>query len=167
MRTDTDAPTSPGVAGGRLAETWFGAQLPPALINRLDAHVRRLELEPGEELLREGGPVDDLGIIEEGRVAIRLRVAGRGVATILTVEPGDVVGWSAIVPPHRSTSNVVALVRTTVMLIDAIALRAELAADPVTAVAVYRAVLLALSRRLTGTRLQFLDLFTAPGPEPW
>ena len=34
-----------------------------------------------------------------GRVALRVRVPERGPPTILTVEPGDVVGWSALVPP--------------------------------------------------------------------
>ena len=29
--------------------------------------------------------------------------------TILTVEPGDIFGWSAIVPPHRATSTAVAI----------------------------------------------------------
>ena len=100
-------------------------------------------------------------------LAIRLRVPGRDVATILTVDADDIVGWSAVVPPHRSTSTVVALSRTTVLLIDGEALRAELEADPATAAPVYHALLQAMSRRLTGTRLQLLDLFTTPGMEPW
>jgi CRP-like cAMP-binding protein len=118
-------------------------------------------------LLREGGPADDLGIVQDGRLAIRLRVPGRGETTILTVERGDIVGWSALVPPHRSTSTVVAVVPTTMLLIDGAALRAELEADPATAAPVYRAVLGAMSRRLTETRLQLLDLFTTSGMEPW
>ena len=167
MHNDTATRTKSEQLPGLLAETWFGAQLPPAAIHHLEPHVRLVELEPGEALLHEGGPADDLGIIREGRVAIRLRVAGRGITTILTVEPGDVVGWSAVVPPHRSTSTVVALVRSTIVLIDGAALRAELALDPETAAPVYHALLQAMARRLTGTRLQLLDLFTAPGTEPW
>ena len=167
MHNDTSARAKHAPHQGLLADTWFGALLPPAAIEHLEAHVRLAKLEPGDELLHEGGPAEDLGIIRDGRVAIRLRVAGRGVATILTVEPGDVVGWSAVVPPHRSTSTVVALEPTTAVLIDGLALRSELAADPATAAPVYRALLQAMSRRLTGTRLQLLDLFTAPGVEPW
>lgn len=150
-----------------LAATWFGSQLPAAAIEHLEAHVRLVELVPGEELLHEGGPAENLGIVHDGRVAIRLRVPGRGEQTILTVEPGDIVGWSAVVPPHRSTSTVVALVPSTILLIDGAALRAELEADPATAAPVYHALLQAMSRRLTGTRLQLLDLFSTPGVEPW
>jgi CRP-like cAMP-binding protein len=89
------------------------------------------------------------------------------LTTILTVEPGDIVGWSAVVPPHLSTSTVVALVPTTLLLIDGPTLRSVLAGDPATAAPVYLTLLLALARRLTGTRLQLLDLFTAPGTDPW
>jgi hypothetical protein len=43
----------------------------------------------------------------------------------------------------------------------------ELAADPELAAPLYLNLLEALSRRLTGTRLQLLDLFTMAGTEPW
>ena len=167
MHNDTSARAKHAPRGGLLAETWFGAMLPPAAIEHLEAHVRFASLAPGEELLHEGGPADDLAIIHDGRVAIRLRVAGRGVVTVMTVEPGDVVGWSAVVEPHRSTSTLVAREPTTAVLIDGAALRDELAADPATAAPVYRALLEAMARRLTGTRLQLLDLFRAPAVEPW
>ena len=72
-----------------------------------------------------------------------------------------------MVPPHRATSTVVALVPTDVVLIDGAGLRAELEADPVLAAAVYRSLLEALADRLTGTRMQLLDLFSQHGDEPW
>lgn len=100
-------------------------------------------------------------------MALRLRVPERGPTTILTVEPGDVVGWSAVVPPHRATSTIVALLPTELLLIDGAALRGELSADAELAAPVYLSLLEALARRLTGTRLQLLDLFTIPGSEPW
>ena len=42
-----------------------------------------------------------------------------------------------------------------------------MAADPELAAPVYLSLLEALARRLTGTRLQLLDLFTTTGDEPW
>jgi CRP/FNR family cyclic AMP-dependent transcriptional regulator len=167
MRPDTGALTQDDPTGDPIVATWSSAELPAAAVERLRAHVRLVALQPGDVLLREGGPADDLGVVGDGRLAIRLRVPGRGETTILTVERGDIVGWSALVPPHRSTSTVVAMVATTMLLIDGPALRAELEADPATAAPVYRALLGAMSRRLTGTRLQLLDLFTTSGTEPW
>ena len=158
----TDAPSS-----GSLRDTWFGSHLPAAAISRLEAHTRSRSFEAGTEILREGDPTRDMGVVIHGRAAIRLRVPERGVTTILTVEPGNVIGWSAVVPPHRATSTVVALVPTDVVLIDGAGLRAELEADPVLAAAVYRSLLEALADRLTGTRMQLLDLFSQHGDEPW
>lgn len=156
-----------GPQPGPLRDTWFGARLPEAALARLEAHVRTASYAAGAEILHEGGLTRDLGVVVRGRVALRLRVPERGMTTILTVEPGDIVGWSALVPPHRSTSTVVALVPTDLLLLDGERLRQELDSDPVLAAAVYRSLLEALSDRLSGTRMQLLDLFSQHGDEPW
>lgn len=150
-----------------LAGTWFGSRLPAAARERLVPHLQITEYDAGAEILHEGEPMDHLGIVLTGRVALRLRVPERGPTTILTVEPGDVIGWSAVIPPHRASDTAVALLPTELLLIDAAVLRAELAADPELAAPVYLSLLEALARRLTGTRLQLLDLFTMTGSEPW
>jgi CRP-like cAMP-binding protein len=118
-------------------------------------------------VLREGDLTQDLAVIGSGRVALRLRVPERGPTTILTLEAGDVIGWSALLPPHRATSTVIALEASELILMDGEDLRAELAADPELAAAVYSALLEALARRLVATRQQLLDLFAQPVCEPW
>ena len=156
-----------GEQSGSLRATWFGARLPEDELARLEAHARPASYEAGAEILREGELTRDLGVVVRGRVALRLRVPERGLTTILTIEAGEVIGWSAVVPPHRSTSTVIAVVPTEVLLIDGVQLRAELAADPVLAAAVYRSLLEAVASRLTGTRMQLLDLFAQQHDEPW
>jgi CRP-like cAMP-binding protein len=150
-----------------LRDTWFGARLPAAALARLEAHDRFVSYGAGVEILREGEPTTDLGLVVRGRVAIRLRVPERGLTTILTVEEGNIIGWSAVVPPHQATSTVVTLVPTDLVLIDAAGLRAELDADPALGAIVYRSLLEALASRLTGTRMQLLDLFSQHADEPW
>lgn len=154
-------------AAESLAGTWFGSRLPASARERLEPHVRIVEYPPGTEILREGEPMLSLGIVLTGRVALRLRVPERGPTTILTVEPGDIIGWSAVIPPHRASDTAVALLPTELLHIDGAALRAELAADAELAAPVYLSLLEALARRLTGTRLQLLDLFTVTESEPW
>ena len=154
-------------AAASLGDTWFGSRLPAAARERLEPHTHVAQFEAGEEILREGEPTRSLGIVRTGRVALRLRVPERGPTTVLTVEPGDVIGWSAVIPPHRATSTVVALLPTELLLIDGAAMRAELASDAELAAPVYLTLLEALARRLTGTRLQLLDLFTTSDTEPW
>ena len=164
----TDTPTTPGP---RLDETLAAAWLTHALSAptriKLAEMGRLVEVAAGEALMREGEPSDYLAIVLEGRVGLRVRVPERGQVTILTVEPGDVVGWSAVVPPYRATSTVVALVRTELAHFDGPMLREKLANDPELAAELYPVLLSAVARRLEGTRLQLLDLFSHRWVEPW
>ncbi len=150
-----------------LLAGWFAAGLPDAVRQRLAELAVMTSHPTGTVLIHEGMPVDALGIIVDGRVAIRLSVPGRDVATVLTVEPGDCIGWSAIVPPYRATSTVVALEPTTVLTFDGPALRATLDAEPALAAVVLRRVLEAVGRRLQATRMQLLDLFARADGGTW
>ena len=150
-----------------LAGTWFGERLPDRARIGLEQHARLATYAPGAVILREGDLTEDLAVIRRGRVALRLRVPERGPTTILTIEEGDVIGWSAVVPPHRATSTVIALEATELVLMNGAELRAELDADPKLGSAVYSALLGALARRLVATRQQLLDLFAQPVYEPW
>lgn len=164
--TNTPAASGPRL-DENLAAAWLTHSLSPHTRIRL-AELGRLEHFPaGQVLLREGEPADYLGIVLEGRVGLRMRVPERGQVTVLTVEPGDVIGWSAVVPPYRSTSTPVALVDTELAYFDGPTLREALAADAQLAAEFYPVVLAAVARRLEGTRLQLLDLFSHRWVEPW
>jgi CRP-like cAMP-binding protein len=170
--------TDPGVTGaaGRLAQpslakalaaAWLTSDLGPELRTEL-ATLGRLETLPANAALtREGEPTENCAIVLRGRVGLRMRVPERGMVTILTVEPGDIVGWSAIVPPYRATSTAVALTQVELALFDGRRLREQLERDAQLAAGLYPLVLRAVARRLEGTRLQLLDLFTQRWVEPW
>jgi CRP-like cAMP-binding protein len=150
-----------------LNSTWFASGFPPAIQTRLAELSRPYTAEPGMELFREGDPSDILGIVIMGRVALRTLVPERGDVTILTVEPGDVFGWSAVVPPFRATSTATAIEPVEAIAFDGPPLRAALREDPVLAQALYPRLLVAVSRRLNATRLQLLDLFAAEQVRTW
>ena len=109
--------------------------------------------------MREGEETSLLAIVIAGRVALQMHGPERGTTTILTVEPGDIVGWSALVPPHRSTSTAVALEESTLLVFESRRLRALLDADVALAATLYPRLLEALGRRLSATRHQLLDLY--------
>lgn len=150
-----------------LAGAWLTTDLSPEVRDRL-ARIGRLELLPANSTLtRETEITADCGIVLRGRVGLRMRVPERGMVTILTVEPGDIVGWSAVVPPYRATSTAVTIEPTEIALFEGAHLRDELGRDSRLAAEFYPLVLRAVSRRLQGTRLQLLDLFAQQSAEPW
>ena len=150
-----------------LAAAWLTNSLSVATRGKLARIGRLSTLVNGQVLMREGEPTDYLAIVLEGRIGLRVRVPERGPITILTVEPGDVVGWSAVVPPYRATSTAVALAATELTLFEGPQLREALTSDAELAAELYPVILNAVSRRLEGTRLQLLDLFSQRWVEPW
>lgn len=152
----------------RLRGTWFGEALSAHARDRLATIAELHALDAGAVLVREGADTERMGILIDGLLALRVAVAGRGRATLMTVEPGDVFGWSAVVPPYRSTSTVVALQASEVLVFDAERLRALLGEDDAVAASVYPRLLGCVSRRLVATRTQLLDLYARDREyEPW
>jgi len=94
-------------------------------------------------------------------------VAGRGSVTLMTVEPGDIFGWSALISPFRATSTVVSLEPVKVIAFDAGLLRERVRSDCELTAGIYPKLLEALARRLGATRHQLLDLYGSEQTEPW
>jgi CRP-like cAMP-binding protein len=156
-----------GVAA-RLTGTWFGESLSSQTRERLGAIGELRRVDAGAVLLREGAECDRFGILLDGLLSLRVAVAGRGRATLMTVEPGETFGWSAVVPPYRSTSTVVSLQPSEVLVFDAEQLRALLREDDALAATIYPRLLQCVSRRLVATRTQLLDLYAREREyEPW
>lgn len=151
-----------------LGASWFGAGLSHHARARLAEAARLTSYPAAAVLLREGDETGVFAIVSRGRVALRLRVPERGQVTILTVEPGDVVGWSALVPPHRSTSTAVTTEPCSLVVFDPKRLRELLEQDLALAATLYPRLLEALGRRLGATRQQLLDLYASQAePVPW
>jgi CRP-like cAMP-binding protein len=129
--------------------------------------VTRRELDPGATFMHEGDVTKSMSIIVRGRVALRLRVPERGAVTILTLDPGDIVGWSAIVSPYRATTSATTLEPTELATIPAEALRAILSADNEVAAVFLPRVMETIAARVEATRDQLLDLFRGVEVDPW
>jgi CRP-like cAMP-binding protein len=149
-----------------LGDTWFGAGLPVTARARIAMTGAVVGLQEGTIVIREGRPCEAMGIVLDGRIAIRLGLPPHPEQTILTVDRGDVFGWSATLPGALASSTCVAVTSARVILFEAVALQTALESDPELAAVVYRQLLTCVARRLAATRLQLLDLYRA-AVEPW
>jgi CRP/FNR family cyclic AMP-dependent transcriptional regulator len=157
---DTLRPGDPGL-------DWFGTDIPADAQARLAELASLRHYEAGDVLFREGEEATEFGIVRSGRVALRVLVPGRGETTILTVEPGDIIGWSAVTPPYHWTSTATAAEPVDVIEFEGAALRGVLRSDCKLASVVYPRLLQAVARRLVGTREQLLDIFASEASPPW
>ncbi len=159
--------SDPTLLAEHIRATWFGSDLPDESLRRLSSMAREYEAPARTRLLREGDETKELSILVDGRIALTEHVAGRGSVTLMSAEPGDVFGWSALIPPYRATATVVSLEPVKVIAVEADALRAELKADCVLSAGVYPRLAEALARRLEATRQQLLDLYGSEQRPPW
>jgi CRP/FNR family transcriptional regulator, cyclic AMP receptor protein len=143
-------------------------RLPAAVHARLAQLTRPVSYPAGGVVLREGDDTPFLAVILEGRIALRLRVPERGDrVTIVTVEQGEFVGWSALVAPYRATVDAVATEDTRLLAIDAPALRSLMALDRELSAELLPLVLDSVSGRLTASWQQLLDMFGPEAQESW
>ncbi len=102
-------------------------------LERLLALGRRAMVPSGTVLFKLGDPATILYVVAHGRVALSLPIEIRGASQGITVEEhgqGDVVGWSALVPPNRSTFSARTLIDSDLLHLPAAALQPALTAEP-------------------------------------
>jgi CRP/FNR family transcriptional regulator, cyclic AMP receptor protein len=113
----------------------------------------------GEYLMREGEPADTFYVIRHGAVAIETFVPARGPATIETLHAGDLLGWSWLVPPYRTTFDARALETVRAVAFDGACLRGKCADDAVLGRALLERFTPVIVERLQATRLRLLDMY--------
>lgn len=116
----------------------------------------------GQRLFDEGGSADRFWLIEDGRVALDMRVPGRGDQVVETLASGTVLGWSWLHPPYRWHFGAVARLVTTAIEFDALSVRRRCDADPAFGYAALRLFTPVITERLQATRLRLLDLYASP-----
>ncbi len=107
-------------------------------------------------------------LIVDGAVSLDIHVPRRGLVRVLTVGPGEILAWSAILGDGRMTTSATTTTPTRVIAWPADQLLALCQYDQEIGFVFMQRIAQALSRRLTGTRLQLLDMFaeTEPIPRP-
>jgi CRP-like cAMP-binding protein len=147
-----------------LGKLRFSAALPDQVLARVAALATLRGFPAGTLLFREGSQNDQLMIVTIGRVALDMQVPGRGDVRILSLGPGDVVAWSALLGGGRMTTSAVALEDTQVVAIRAADALALCQSDSTFGYHLMRQLAQALANRLVATRLQLLDLFADTAP---
>lgn len=111
----------------------------------------RVNLAPGAVLFNLGDIADSLFLVERGRVALSMPMQVRGREEDLLVEerlPGQGLGWSALIPPHRFTLKATAPVETELLALRRSELHEHFATRPGVGYAVTRNLAAVVGQRL-------------------
>lgn len=109
----------------------------------------RRELKPGEVLIYEGQPCDNLFLILDGCLDVSVQALSQ--QPIAQLASGEVVGEMSFVDGLPPSATVIALEPTVVLGIDWDKLRQKLNQDASFAARFYKALAILLSSRLRGT----------------
>jgi CRP-like cAMP-binding protein len=149
-------------AASPLAAFPVFAQLPDAERELISSTAHTVRFAANERLFSEGRPAHGCWLIRDGRVALDLTVPGRGQVVVQTLGPGDVLGWSWLVPPYSWHFGATSVLPTTALELDTDQLSALAEQNPRFGYALVLTLFEEVLQRLQATRARLLDLYGSP-----
>ena len=108
----------------------------------------------GTELFRAGDAADWLNVIVRGEVNIQYELGSGEKRTVDTLVDGDILGWSALVEPHKYTAVCTASKETQLVVIHGRKLRELCEQEALLGYRLMTQIAKLLAHRLEGARVQ-------------
>lgn len=145
-----------------LAQQAIFAGLPSKYLETITGCASNVRFARGDYLLREGDDATTFYILREGRVALETHGAQYGQLLIETIEAGEVLGWSWLFPPYHWHFSGRAIEPVYTLALDGSCLRGKCDADHDLGYELMKRFASIIIQRLQATRMQLLDLYSAP-----
>lgn len=148
--------------GPLMREHPFFKGLDERFLELLVGCASNVRFDAGQYIFREGEEANNFYIVRRGHVALEIFAPGRGPIAVQTLDEGDVLGWSWLIPPYRWHSSARAVELTRAFALDATCLRGKCEEDHDLGYELLKRVAPIIVDRLQATRLQLLDLYGVP-----
>jgi CRP-like cAMP-binding protein len=142
-----------------LREIRFLHDIGPMHLEQIAKIARVHDFNEGGVVFRQGDVAQYIYLVVSGTVSLEICAAGTGCKQILTIGPGELLGWSSVLEQLSYTARAHALDTTRLVEINVAQLLAICDSDPQFGYELMRQVALALAKRLTATRMQLLDVY--------
>jgi len=147
-----------------LREIRFLHDIGPMHIEQIAKVARVRDFNEDDVVFRQGDAAQHVYLVVSGNVSLEICAAGAGCKQILTLGPGELLGWSSVLEQLSYTARARVLERTQLVEINVAQLLAMCDQDPQFGYELMRQVALALAKRLSATRMQLLDVYGANMP---
>lgn len=142
----------------------FGG-LEPEMLKAIAMLGEEVSYQQEEWLFHEGDHADTLFLVLDGEVELTMNLSANGTGPQLTRlhtrTSGEVIGWSALVPPHKYTLGGRARSEARLARFEGPAFRALLDANPASGYQLLKMLAEVVGERLVGLRTQFVSV-TSP-----
>jgi CRP-like cAMP-binding protein len=151
-------------AADTLRGIQFLRDLSEELIEQLAGVARVVEFPAGTVIFRQGDVASTLYLVVEGNVSLEVCAPGVGCKRILTVGPGELLGWSPVLEQGRLTATARSISATQTVAFSGPQVLAICEQNPRFGYEFMKRAAMALGKRLNATRLQLLDVFGTQMP---
>ena len=142
-----------------LIEHPFFAGIKEEYMELLVGCASNTRFEAGHFILREGDAADKFYLIRQGKVALEIYAPERGSINIQTLQDGDILGWSWLVPPYRWRFDARAVELTRALALDGKCLREKCEKDHDLGYELLKRFSQVMVDHLTASRLQALNVY--------
>lgn len=129
------------------------------VLQRIASVARTADYPASTVVFHQGDPATNVYFVSEGLVALEICTPGTGCRRILTVGPGELLGWSPMLEQERLTATARTLMPTRTVAIDGKQVTAICEGNSRFGYELMKRTALALAKRLDATRLQLIDVY--------
>jgi len=120
-----------------IVEHEFFASLEDKIVATLCENVGERLFSSGDYLFRQNETADEFFLVQSGDIRVGNEIEGKLINERI-LQPGDVVGWSWLVPPYRWSTTAIAQSETRVFVFDGIELLVECENNPTIGYALFK-----------------------------
>ena len=146
-----------------LVEHDFLAGMNKEYIDLMVGCSSNVRFKEGEYICREGREANMFYILREGKVSLDIHMPQRGPVAIMTLDAGQVLGWSWLFPPHRWQFDALAKTDIRAIAFDGECMRKKCEENHDLGYEIMKRFSQVLAERLQSTRLQLMDVYCAKG----
>jgi len=144
---------------GTLGKHLFFHDFPQRHLGLIAGCASNVRFEANQVIFREGEKASTFYLLRQGKVALQIFSERRGPITVLTLEEGEILGWSWLSPPYKWKFTARALEPTQVFAFDGECLRAKAEEDHDLGYELLKRFVGVIAGRLEATRLQIINVY--------
>jgi len=137
----------------------FFAGLGADTIRLMAGCASNVHFSAGDYIFSQGEAASRFYVLRHGRVALEIHSPERGPLIIDTMDEGEVVGWSWLIPPFRYFVDARAVTPVSAIALDGACLRGKCEADAELGYQLLKRVTSVMYQRLQSARVRLLDLY--------
>jgi CRP/FNR family transcriptional regulator, cyclic AMP receptor protein len=144
-----------------IGEHPFFAGLEAYYTNLLVGCASNTRFQKGAYIFKEGEEANEFYLIRAGKVALEMFAPQRKPIIVSTLDEGEILGWSWLLPPYQWKFHAHAVEDTRAIALDGKCLRTKCEQNHDLGYELLKRFAQIAERRLEATRMQLLDVYAA------